>query len=189
MSPADSKPATIKGYLAALPDDRRAALEALREVINRNLPSGYEEGMQYGMPAWFVPHDLYPHGYHCDPREPLPFASIASQKSHIGLYLFFAYMDPELMAWFEAEWRKTGCRWDAGKSCVRAKRLADIPLPLVGKVVKKVSVKRFVASYEKSLPASVLAKRERAAAAENRNAATGKATTKRKSPGTSSKRR
>ena len=179
MSPADSKPATIKGYLAALPDDRRAALEALREVINRNLPSGYEEGMQYGMPAWFVPHDLYPHGYHCDPREPLPFASIASQKSHIGLYLFFAYMDPELMAWFEAEWRKTGCRWDAGKSCVRAKRLEDIPLALVGKVVKKVPVKRFVATYEKSLPASVLAKRERVAAAERKTGAAGKSSKRR----------
>lgn len=180
---------TIDGYLAAVPEDRRSTLVALRAVINRNLPAGCEEGTQYGMPAWFVPHGRYPHGYHCDPREPLPFAGIASKKSHIGLHLFFAYIDPELMAWFETEWRKTGCRWDAGKSCVRVKRLEDIPLALVGRLVKKVSVKRFVASYEKSLPASVLAKRERAAAAKKKNATRGKATTKRKSPGKSSKRR
>jgi hypothetical protein len=115
--------------------------------------------MQYGMPAWFVPHSAYPAGYHCDPSQPLPFVSIASQKSHIGLYFFCLYMNPELMSWFEAEWRKTGSRWDAGKSCVRAKKLADIPLELVGRVVKKVPVKTFVASYEAGLPAAVRKKR------------------------------
>lgn len=176
MSPAP-KPTTIKAYLDALPDDRRAALEALRTVINKNLPKGYAEGMQYGMPAWFVPHTLYPHGYHCDPSQPLPFASIASQKSHIGIYLFCTYMDPELMAWFEAEWRKTGKRWDAGKSCVRVKRLEDIPLELVGQVVKKMPVKRFVEVYEAGLPAKVLAKRS---ATTTKKSATKKAAAKKK---------
>jgi hypothetical protein len=154
MPPSPVKPATIDAYLAALPADRREALAALRAVINRNLPKGYEEGMQYGMPAWFVPHSAYPAGYHCDPRQPLPFVSIASQKSHIGLYFFCLYMNPELMSWFEAEWRKTGSRWDAGKSCVRAKKLADIPIDLVGKVVKKVPMNSFIAGYEAALPAS-----------------------------------
>ena len=138
MSPSDATPSTVERYLAALPDDRRQALEALREVINGHLPKGYVEGMQYGMPAWFVPHERYPHGYHCDPKQPLPFVSIASKKSHIGLHLFCAYLDPELMTWFEAAWRSTGARWDAGKSCVRAKRLEDIPLDLVGTLVKNV---------------------------------------------------
>lgn len=162
MSPSPRRPNTIKAYLAALPPDRREAIEALRDVINRNLPKGCEEGMQYGMPAWYVPHSVYPHGYHCDAREPLPFASVASQKSHLGIYLFFAYLDPEIMAWFESEWRKSGCRWDAGKSCVRAKRLEDIPIELVGKVVKKVTVKRFIDRYEGTLSEAVLAKRARA---------------------------
>jgi hypothetical protein len=185
--PAET-PTSIDAYLAALPDDRREALDALRAVINRNLPKGYEEGMQYGMPAWFVPHSVYPAGYHCDPSQPLPFVSIASQKSHIGLYLFCLYMNPELMSWFEAEWRKTGSRWDAGKSCVRAKKLADIPIELVGKVVKKVPVKTFVASYEAALPAS--AKRKSSAATSGgkkvsksttKKAATGKVSAKKKS--------
>ncbi len=176
--PAET-PTSIDAYLAALPDDRREAIGALRTVINRNLPKGYEEGMQYGMPAWFVPHTRYPHGYHCDPAQPLPFASVASQKSHIGIYLFCTYMKPELMAWFEAEWRKTGSRWDAGKSCVRAKRLEDIPLELVGKVVRKMPVKAFIETYEASLPASVLAKR--AAASKKTMSSRKKATSKKTS--------
>jgi hypothetical protein len=188
MTPPSAKPATIESYLAALPPDRREALDALRAVINRNLPKGYEEGMQYGMPAWFVPHGVYPAGYHCDPTQPLPFVSIASQKSHIGLYLFCLYMNPELMSWFEAEWRKTGSRWDAGKSCVRAKKLADIPIELVGKAVKKVPVKTFVASYEAALPASARRKSSGATSggkkvskSTTKKAATGKASAKKKS--------
>ncbi len=159
MPPASAKPTTIDAYLAALADDRRQAVEAVRAVINRHLPKGYEEGMQYGMPAWFVPHELYPAGYHCDPTQPLPFVSVASQKNHIGLYLFCLYMDPALMSWFETAWRATGTRWDAGKSCVRVKSLDDIPLDLLGSLVKKVPVKKFVAAYEARLPAAVRRKR------------------------------
>ena len=81
-------PDAVRAYLDDLPEDRREAIEAIREVINRNLPKGYEEGMQYGMPAWFVPHSVFPDGYHCDPTQPVPFVSIASQKKHIGLYFF-----------------------------------------------------------------------------------------------------
>jgi len=146
-------PAAVRAYFAALPADRREVLEAVHEVIERNLPKGYEGGMQYGMPAWFVPHSLFPDGYHCDPSQPVPFVSIASQKKHIGLYFFCIYLDEDVRAWFESEWRKTGKRWDAGKSCVRVKHLDDIPLPLIGKLIKKLSVKKFLASYEAIRPA------------------------------------
>jgi len=145
-------PSTVRAYLDALPVDRREAVEAVFDVIERNLPKGYETGMQYGMPAWFVPHAVYPDGYHCDPSQPVPFVSVASQKKHIGLYFFCVYLDEDLQAWFEAEWRKTGKRWDAGKSCVRVKRLDDIPLPLIGKLIKKLSVKKFLKSYEAIRP-------------------------------------
>jgi len=147
-------PAAVRAYFEALPADRREVLEAVHEVIERNLPKGYEAGMQYGMPAWFVPHSVFPDGYHCDPSQPVPFVSIASQKKHIGLYFFCIYLDEDVRAWFESEWRKTGKRWDAGKSCVRVKRLDDIPLPLIGKLIKKVSVKKFLASYEAIRPVS-----------------------------------
>ena len=145
-------PSAVRAYLDALPVDRREAVEAVFDVIERNLPKGDETGMQYGMPAWFVPHAVYPDGYHCDPSQPVPFVSVASQKKHIGLYFFCVYLDEDLQAWFEAEWRKTGKRWDAGKSCVRVKRLDDIPLPLIGKLIKKTPVKKFLASYEAIRP-------------------------------------
>ena len=147
-------PDAVRAYLDALPPDRREALEAVHDVIERNLPTGYEGGMQYGMPAWFVPHAVHPDGYHCDPSQPVPFVSIASQKKHIGLYFFCVYLDADLQAWFEAEWRKTGKRWDAGKSCVRVKGLEDIPLPLIGKLIKKMPVKKFLAIYEAIRPAT-----------------------------------
>jgi len=147
-------PAAVRAYFEALPADRREVLEAVHEVIERNLPKGYEAGMQYGMPAWFVPHSVFPDGYHCDPSQPVPFVSIASQKKHIGLYFFCIYLDEDVRAWFESEWRKTGKRWDAGKSCVRVKRLDDIPLHLIGKLIKKVSVKKFLASYKAIRPVS-----------------------------------
>lgn len=181
MTPPTARPATIEDYLAALPADRREAIEALRAVINRHLPDGCEEGMQYGMPAWFVPHTVYPAGYHCDPTQPLPFVSVASQKSHIGLYMFCLYLDPELMSWFETEWRKTGSRWDAGKSCVRAKRLEDIPLELVGKAVRKVPVKTFIAGYEASKPASTRSRTKKTAGKKTTaKKTTGKKTTRKK---------
>ena len=93
-------PATVSEYIASLPDDRKKALQAIRKVIRKNLPKGYKEGIHYGMMGYFVPHSVCPQGYHCDPKQPVPFVSVASQKNHIGLYLFCAYMDPKLQAWF-----------------------------------------------------------------------------------------
>ncbi|WP_145377172.1 DUF1801 domain-containing protein [Symmachiella dynata] len=139
---------TVEQYLAELPDDRRKAIEAVRAVILKNLPSGYEEGMQYGMIGYFVPHSLYPAGYHCNPQEPLPFASLASQKNYMSLYLMCTYSDPGQETWFREAWAKTGKKLNMGKSCVRFKKLEDLPLKVIGQAIKRVSVKKFISYYE-----------------------------------------
>ena len=127
-----SKATTVKQYLDALPEDRRKALEAVRKVIKSNLDSKYEEGIQYGMIGYYVPHSVFADGYHCDPKQPLPFASIASQKNHMAVYLFCLYNDPAEIARFEAEWKKTGKKLDMGKSCVRFKKLENLALDVIG---------------------------------------------------------
>ncbi len=143
-----SKAKSVAAYLAELPEDRRAALEAVRSVILKNLPKGYQEGMQYGMIGYFVPHSVYPSGYHCDPKQPLPFAGLASQKNHMALYLMCVYADPEYETWFRKAWKATGKKLDMGKSCVRFKRIDNVPLPVIGQAVKRVPVKRFIEFYE-----------------------------------------
>ncbi|MFG0257410.1 MAG: DUF1801 domain-containing protein [Phycisphaerales bacterium JB043] len=148
------KAATVAEYLAELPDDRRQALKKIRAEIRKNLPKGYQEGMQYGMIGYYVPHSIYPDGYHCDPTQPVPFASIGNQKNHMGLYLFCIYTDDGLKDWFVEEWKKSGCRLDMGKSCIRFKSIDDVPLDVVGKAIKKVPVKTFLVSYEGQIPAS-----------------------------------
>ena len=102
------KPTTVAQYLAALPADRRRALEAVRKVIRKNLDKGYEEGILYGMIGYYVPHRVYPDGYHCDPTQPLPFASLASQKNHMAVYLMCLYGDEEQESWFRKAWAKSG---------------------------------------------------------------------------------
>jgi hypothetical protein len=144
-------PSSPDEYLATLPEDRRHALETLRATIKKNLGAGFEEGIQYGMIGYYVPHSVYPAGYHCDPRQPLPFASIASQKSHIGIYLFCIYTEPGEADRFREEWLATGKRLDMGKSCVRVKKIEDVPLDVLGRAIKRATLKRFVASYEAGL--------------------------------------
>ena len=114
-----SKAKSVEEYLAALPEDRRETITAIREVILKNLPKGYEEGMQWGMPSYFVPLSAYPAGYNCQPDQPLPFVGFASQKNHMAFYGFCIYMDEELKNRFVADWKKTGKKLDMGKSCVR----------------------------------------------------------------------
>ncbi|MCA8980519.1 MAG: DUF1801 domain-containing protein [Planctomycetes bacterium] len=142
-----SKATTVKQYLDALPEDRRKALEAVRRVIKSNLDSKYEEGIQYGMIGYYVPHSVFADGYHCDPKQPLPFASIASQKNHMAVYLFCLYNDPAEIARFEAEWKKTGKKLDMGKSCVRFKKLDDVALDAIGAAIKRMPAKKFVELY------------------------------------------
>ena len=141
---------TVQQYLASMPADRRETIEAIRAVILKNLPQGYQEGMQYGMIGYFVPHTVYPAGYHCDPKQPLPFVGLASQKNHMALYMFCLYLDDDQAQSFRDLWLATGKKIDMGKSCIRFKKLDAVPLDVVGKAVR-VPVKKFVESYEKRL--------------------------------------
>lgn len=143
-----SQATTVKEYLASLPEDRRAAISAVRDVILKNLPAGYEEGMQYGMIGYYVPPNIFPAGYHCDPKVPLPFASLASQKNHMAVYLMCVYGDEATREWFEKEYRASGKKLDMGKSCVRFKKLDDLPLEVIGKAIARVPVARYIARYE-----------------------------------------
>lgn len=175
-------------YLASLPEDLRAALSAIRKTIKKNLPKGYAEGIQYGMLGYFVPHSVYPPGYHCDRTQPLPFVSVASHKNHVGLYLFCVYMSPTIQSWFVDAWKATGKKLDMGKSCVRVKKLDDVPLDVLGELIRKVPVKAFIESYEASLNAprmtreqikAMVAEREaKKKAAKKATKKTAKATTK-----------
>jgi len=140
-----SKATTVEQYLAGLPVDRRAAIEAVRNVILKNLDSDYEEGMQYGMIGYYVPHHVHPEGYHCDPRQPLPFAALASQKNYMSLYLMCVYGGGDLLKWFEKEWARAGKKLDMGKCCVRFKKLEDLALDVIGEVIRRVPAKTYIA--------------------------------------------
>jgi len=154
-----AKPTTVKAYLDALPEDRRKALSKVRAAVKKGLPQGYQEGMQYGMIGWFVPHRLYPAGYHCDPKQPVPFAGLASQKNHMSLYLMCVYSDESHRAWFEKAWKETGKKLDMGKSCVRFKKAEDLPLDVITEAVARVPVDAFLARYETLIPKSAKRKR------------------------------
>ncbi len=146
-----SKATTVAQYLAELPEDRRAVIEAVRAVILENLPKGYEEGMLYGAIAYYVPHSIYPPGYHCDPKQPLPFGGLASQKNYISMSLMCVYDDPDHESWFRTAWEKTGKKLDMGKACIRFRKIDDVPLKVVGQAIKRVPVKKFIARYESVL--------------------------------------
>ena len=145
-----SSVSTVDEYLASLPEDRRAAIEAVRQVILANLDGGYAEGMSYGMIGYFVPHTVFPPGYHCNPKDPLPFAGLASQKNHMSLYLMSLYMggDGEEDTWFETEWAKSGKKLDKGKACVRFKKLADLDLRVIGEAVRRMPSPRYIELYQ-----------------------------------------
>jgi hypothetical protein len=146
---------TPKQYLDSLPDDRRKAISKVRAAVNKGLPKGFKEGIQYGMLGWFVPHSKYPDGYHCDPKQPVPFAGLASQKNYMSLYLMCIYGSAKEKAWFEKEWAKSGKKkLNMGKSCVRFKDVDDVPLDLITKAVSRISLDKFLAAYEKLIPAN-----------------------------------
>jgi hypothetical protein len=149
-----SKAQTVAEYLAELPAERRAAITAVRAVILKNLDKDYEEGMQYGMIGYYVPHRVFPAGYHCDPKQPLPFAGLASQKNHMAVYLMCVYGDGKHAEWFRKEWAKTGKKLDMGKSCIRFKKLDDLPLELIGKAIARVPAKKYIAMCEAAVKAS-----------------------------------
>jgi hypothetical protein len=146
-----SKATTVEQYLSELPDDRRKALETVRQVILINLDKDYEEGIQYGMIGYYVPHRVYPAGYHCDPKLPLPFAHLASQKNHMALYLMCIYGESDLSRWFREAWAKTGKKLDMGKACVRFKKVEDLALDVIAEAIKRVPAKKFIAHCEAAL--------------------------------------
>ena len=155
FEPMPTKIQTVTDFLAALPEDRRRTIKALRAVIRKNIDKPFKESIQDGVLAWSLPHSVYPDGYHCNPEQPLPFGGIASQKNHVGLYLFCIYCEPDGPDLFRKQWLATGKKLDMGKSCVRVKTLEDIPLDVVGRAIKRMTAKKFVAAYEAALPASV----------------------------------
>ena len=145
-----SKAATVEDYIKELPKDRQEAIIELRKVVKKNLPKGFSEGMGYGMIGYCVPHSLYPAGYHCDPKLPLPFMNIASQKNFIALYHMGVYGDPQLLKWFTDEYAKAGVgKLDMGKSCIRFKKPENIPYKLIGELVSKITPQQWIEKYEK----------------------------------------
>ena len=136
-------------YIDQLPDDRKEVMKKLREAILGNLPKGFSETMSYGMIGFVVPHSLYPDGYHCDPKLPLPFISIASQKNFVALYHMGMYADNKLLEWFTTEYPKhSKVKLDMGKSCIRFKKINEIPYKLIGELVGKMSLKEWISIYE-----------------------------------------
>jgi len=135
-------------YITQLPEVRKAPMIKLRSIINKNLSDGFEEGMNYNMIGYYVPHSVYPDGYHCDTKLPLPFMNIASQKNFIAVYHMGIYAKKELLDWFTAEYPKH-CKYklDMGKSCIRFKKMEDIPFELIGELTKKMSSKEWIDIY------------------------------------------
>ncbi|AFD07134.1 DUF1801 domain-containing protein [Solitalea canadensis] len=143
---------TPQEYIESLPEDRKTALSKLRAAIHQNLPAGFEEAMSYGMLGYIVPHSLYPAGYHCAPELPLPFMSIASQKNFVAIYHMGMYMDNELLDWFTSEYTKhSTLKLDMGKSCVRFKKMDQIPFELIGELASKMTTDQWIELYEKKL--------------------------------------
>ncbi|MDX9748515.1 MAG: DUF1801 domain-containing protein [Paludibacter sp.] len=143
---------TVEEILNNVPEDRVEAFTKLHEVIINNLPEGFEAAISYGGLGYVVPHSVYPAGYHCKPAEPLPFAGIASQKNSINFYHMGIYADPELLEWFVAEYPKySKQKLDMGKSCIRFKKPNEIPYVLIGELMRKISVKDWITTYEQKL--------------------------------------
>ncbi len=139
-------------YIGQLPEERQTVVSKIREIINKNIPKGFEEQMSYGMLGWVVPQSVYPDGYHCDPKLPLPFINIASQKNFVALYHSGIYADAKLHDWFVSEYPKHCKRkLDMGKSCVRFKSMDDIPYGLIEELITKVSSEAWIALYEKNI--------------------------------------
>ena len=150
-----SKASTVAEYLNEIPEERKEGFNKLRNVILENLPEGFEESLGYGMMGYSVPHSLYPKGYHCDPKMPLPFAGIASQKNFIAFYHMGIYANPELLNWFTSEFPKySKKKLDMGKSCVRFKKPEDIPFELIGELMQKIAVQDWIELYESAFKKS-----------------------------------
>ncbi len=144
-----SKATTVADYINELPEDRKAAITQLRNIFSKKLPKGFQEQMSYGMIGYVVPHSIYPGGYHCDPKLPLPFMNIASQKNFIAVYHMGIYANPKLLQWFTDTYAKQAKgKLDMGKSCMRFKKPDQIPFDLFGELATKMTVKEWIELYE-----------------------------------------
>lgn len=145
------KTTTPEDYINGQPAERRMALRELRQTILDNLPLGFQEAMQYGMIGYVVPHEIFPDGYHANPKEPLPFMGLANQKGHIAIYHMGIYADKPLMEWFEKSFEELNIgKLDIGKSCIRFKKMDKIPLELIGELCRKMSVEEYIRIYLKN---------------------------------------
>ena len=146
-----SRATTVEQYLASLPDDRRATLNAVRDVFRANADPQLVECMNYGMLGWVVPHSIYPPGYHCKPETPLPYAGLASQKGHMSLYLMCVYGHAPTEERIRQAWAAAGKKLDMGKACIRFKRVDDLVLDAIADVLRRVTVKAYIEQYEAML--------------------------------------
>lgn len=143
---------TPEEFISNLPEERKEAIENIRKAIKENLPEGYSETISNGMLSFVVPHSVYPAGYHCDPKQPLPFISIASQKNNISLYHNGIYANKKLLEWFEAEYPKHAkTKLNMGKGCIRFRNMQDIPYDLIGALAKKMSPQQWIDIYESTV--------------------------------------
>ncbi|HEX8270470.1 MAG TPA: DUF1801 domain-containing protein [Flavobacterium sp.] len=139
-------------YIGSLPDDRKGPMTAIRKALADNLPKGFSESMEYGMLSYSVPHSIYPAGYHCNIKQPLPFISVASQKNFIAVYHMGLYSDPAMLHWFTTEYPKhSATKLDMGKSCIRFKRVDAIPYELIAQLASKMTVEQWISLYESHL--------------------------------------
>jgi uncharacterized protein YdhG (YjbR/CyaY superfamily) len=143
---------TVNDYIASLPDDRQIAIKKLRKILKDNLPKGFEECMSYGMIGYVVPHSIYPKGYHCDPKLPLPFINVGSKKNFISMHHMGLYGDINLLDWFVKKYaEEVPSKLDMGKGCVRFKKVENIPFELIGELAKKVTVDQYIKVIEKAI--------------------------------------
>ena len=142
----------IKDYINSLASDRKKTITQLINVIEQNIPKGFEKVMNYGMPSFVIPRSIYPNGYHCDTTLPLPFIGVSNQKSSISLHHMGLYADPELLNWFKLEYLKhSNTKLDMGKSCIRFKKFNEIPYELIGVLSNKMTVKNWIDIYEQNI--------------------------------------
>ena len=143
---------SIKGYINSLASDRKKTITQLINVIEQNIPKGFEKVMNYGMPSFVIPHSIYPNGYHCDTTLPLPFIGVSNQKSSISLHHMGLYANPELLNWFKSEYPKhSNTKLDMGKSCIRFKKFNEIPYELIGILSNRMTVKNWIDIYEQNI--------------------------------------
>ena len=143
---------TVEEYISKVPEERKTAISKLTDTVRSNLPKGFEEGINYKMIGFYVPHSIYPAGYHCDPKLPLPFINIASQKNFMALYHSGIYADQNLLDWFVREYPKhVKTKLDMGKSCIRFKKVENIPYGLIAELCQKMTAQDWIKLYEKNI--------------------------------------